>query len=112
MGFNSIISSGFLTAYALLLGANIFQVGFLGATPFIFQPLQLLFVPLTNALRRRKLVSCFTWFLVNLLWIPVALLPFMELTPAARVTSLMLLASLQGCCAPLIALNWQSWYEI
>ena len=109
MGFNSIISSGFLTAYALLLGANIFQVGFLGATPFIFQPLQLLFVPLTNALRRRKLVSCFTWFLVNLLWIPVALLPFMELTPAARVTSLMLLASLQGLLRPLIALNWQSW---
>ena len=48
LGFNCIISSGILTAFALLLGANAFQVGFLGATPFIFQPLQLLFVPFTE----------------------------------------------------------------
>ncbi len=108
-GLDSIVSSGLLTAYARALGASIFQVGFLGATPFIFQPLPLLFVPLTDALCRRKLVATVTWFVVVLLWIPFALLPFLDLTPPHRVAGLMILASLQGILRPLVALNWQSW---
>ncbi len=109
LGFNSIISSGFLTAYALLLGANVFQVGFLGAAPFIFQPLQLLFVPLTDALRRRKLLSVLLWCTVTLLWIPIALLPMMDGPASRRVAGLMLLVSLQGMLRSLLAVNWQSW---
>lgn len=109
LGFNSILNSGFLTAYALLLGANVFQVGFLGATPFIFQPLQLLFVPLTDGLRRRKLLSMLTRSLITLLWIPMALLPFLDGPAFGRVAGLMILASLQGILRSLIAVNWQSW---
>ena len=109
LGFNSILNSGFLTAYALLLGANVFQVGFLGATPFIFQPLQLLFVPLTDGLRRRKLLSMLTRSLITLLWIPMALLPFLDGPGFGRVAGLMILASLQGILRSLIAVNWQSW---
>ena len=108
-GLDSIVSSGLLTAYALALGASIFQVGFLGATPFIFQPLQLLFVPMTDALCRRKLVATTTWFVVILIWIPFALLPFLDLSPPHQIVGLMILASLQGILRPLIALNWQSW---
>ena len=42
MGFNSITESGFLAAYALLLGANNFQIGVLAALPFWVQPTQIL----------------------------------------------------------------------
>ncbi len=109
LGLNSIITSGFLTSFALLLGANAFQVGYLSAAPFIFQPLQLLFVPLTDAWRQRKLVSMLVGPLIFLLWIPVALLPFIDLAPSQRVAFLLVLASLQGILRSLFAVNWQSW---
>jgi hypothetical protein len=35
MGFFSITTSGFLAAYALLLGCNNFQIGILAAIPFL-----------------------------------------------------------------------------
>ena len=41
MGFNSITTSGILAAFALVLGANNFQIGILAAIPFITQPLQI-----------------------------------------------------------------------
>ena len=109
MGLGSIVGGGFLTAYALLLGASIFQVGFVGAAPFIFQPLQLVFVPVTDYLRRRKLLALLPWCLVTLLWIPVALLPFSGLPAPRQVAVLMALVSVQGICRPLIAINWQGW---
>ncbi|MCE2458138.1 MAG: MFS transporter, partial [Dehalococcoidia bacterium] len=40
MGYSSITESGFLTAYALLMGANNFQIGLLAALPFLIQPTQ------------------------------------------------------------------------
>lgn len=109
MGLGSIVSGGFLTAYALLLGANVFQVGFVGAAPFVFQPLQLVFVPVTDYLRQRKLLTLLSWILVTLLWIPVALLPFSGLSASRQVASLMVIVSVQGILRPLIAINWQSW---
>ncbi len=109
MGMSGVVASGFLTAYALLLGANVFQVGFIGAAPFVFQPLQLVFVPVTDYLRRRKLLALLSWSLVNLLWIPVALLPFSDLPASRQVAGLMVVVSVQGILRPLIAINWQSW---
>ena len=109
MGMGSILGGGFLTAYALLLGANVFQVGFVGAAPFIFQPLQLAYVPVTDYLRRRKLLTLLPWILVTLLWIPAALLPFSGLPASRQVSALMVIVSVQGVLRPLIAVNWQSW---
>ncbi|MCY3659485.1 MAG: MFS transporter [Caldilineaceae bacterium] len=109
MGMGSILGGGFLTAYTLLLGANVFQVGFVGAAPFIFQPLQLAYVPVTDYLRRRKLLTLLPWILVTLLWIPAALLPFSGLTASRQVSVLMVIVSVQGVLRPLIAVNWQSW---
>ncbi len=109
MGLGSIVGGGFLTAYALLLGASVFQVGFVGAAPFIFQPLQLVFVPVTDYLRQRKLLALLPWGLVTLLWIPIALLPLSGLPPPRQVAVLMALVSVQGALRPLIAINWQGW---
>ena len=109
MGMGGVVAGGFLTAYALLLGGNVFQVGFVGAAPFIFQPLQLVFAPVTDYLRRRKLLTLLSWILVNLLWVPVALLPFSDLPASRQVVGLMAIVSVQGILRPLIAINWQSW---
>ena len=40
LGFSSITTSGFLAAFALILGANNLQIGILAAIPFLTQPLQ------------------------------------------------------------------------
>ena len=61
MGFNSITESGFLAAYALLLGANNFQIGILAALPFMAQPTQILTIVLVERLKMRKAFAVFTW---------------------------------------------------
>lgn len=109
LGFNSIMSSGFMAAYALLLGANTFQIGLLAASPFLFQPLQLLFVPLTEKLRLRKLMSFAAWTIVMILWIPIALLPFTGLGTGQAVGTLLIISCVQGVLRSLLAVNWQSW---
>ena len=75
MGFFSITTSGILAAYALALGANNFQIGVLAAIPFIMQPLQIPAIFLVERLRRRKAIAVIAWFLAQLLWLPVALIP-------------------------------------
>ena len=61
MGFGSIAGSGFLAAYALLMGANNFQIGVLAALPFLVQPTQILVITLVERLKTRKLIAVSTW---------------------------------------------------
>jgi len=51
LGFNSISTSGILAAFALVLGANNFQIGILAAIPFIMQLLQMPSIWLVEKLR-------------------------------------------------------------
>ena len=57
LGFFSITTSGFLAAFALLLGANNLQIGILAAIPFITQPLQIPVILLVEYLQRRKVIA-------------------------------------------------------
>ena len=80
LGFGSIAGSGFLAAYALLMGANNFQIGVLAALPFLVQPTQILVITLIERLKMRKLIAVSTWAASQAIWIPIALIPiFMEI---------------------------------
>jgi len=110
MGFGSIMSSGFITAYALLLGANNLEIGILAALPFIMQPLQLIQTPIVERVKRRKLVAVLAWGIAQSLWILVALIPLLLDVPgSAAVSALLALIGLRGLLGTAMIVNRDSW---
>ncbi|MGH2544426.1 MAG: hypothetical protein ACRDIB_16660, partial [Ardenticatenaceae bacterium] len=67
----SIVNSGFLASYALILGANNFQIGVLASLPFIMQPFQIPAILLVEKLRLRKLLATLTWYPAQAIWLLV-----------------------------------------
>lgn len=110
MGFNSITGSGFVAAFALLLGANNFQIGMLAALPFLTMPLQVVTVGLVERLRRRKLISVVGWLLSQALWIPIALIPlFLAVPGASAISALLALVGVQSLFTAIQNAAWNSW---
>ena len=110
MGFGSIAGSGFLAAYALLMGANNFQIGILAALPFLVQPAQILVITLVERLKMRKAIAVSTWALSQAIWIPTALIPiFMEIPSALSVSALLGLVALRSLLAAACNAGYNSW---
>lgn len=110
IGFGSITGSGFLAAYALILGANNLQIGFLAALPFIGQPMQIPLIMLVERLKRRKLLAFSSWVVAQIIWVPIALIPvFINIPSASSVSALMLLVALRSVLSAMTNLNLQSW---
>jgi MFS family permease len=110
MGFFSITTSGFLAAFALALGANNLQIGILAAIPFIMQIVQLPSIWLVEHVRRRKLIGVSSWFLAQMLWIPMALIPvFMDVPGQGAITFLLLLMSIRGILSAVCNTAWNGW---
>ena len=110
MGFFSITTSGFLAAYALVLGCNNFQIGVLAALPFLMQPLQILVIPLVERFRRRKVITLASWIPAQLSWLPVALIPlFMDVPSSSAVALLLITIGIRGMFASVTSCSWNSW---
>ena len=110
LGFNSIIGSGFLAAYALLMGANNFQIGILAALPFLIQPTQIFMITLVERLKMRKALSVSSWTLAQAIWIPIALIPlFIEVPSALAVSALLGLVALRSLSASARNAGYNSW---
>lgn len=109
-GFGSITTSGILTAFALVLGANNLEIGVLAALPFLSQPLQIPAILLVERIRRRKLIAVNTWGLAQALWVPTALIPIMVDVPSAAAVSMLLgLSALRGMLTALTNAAWNGW---
>ena len=87
----SIIGSGLLVAFALALGANNLQVGILAALPSLMQVIQLPATWLVERFRRRKAIAVIAFFLAQMVWFPIALIPFFIETPSGGAISLLLI---------------------
>ena len=109
LGFWSIVTSGFLAAYALALGANNLQIGILAALPFLTQPIQIAIIPLIERIRRRKIIAVAAWFLAQAIWIPIALIPiFMDVPGASAISLLLVLMGLRGVLVAIGSCAWNS----
>lgn len=110
MGFGSITTSGFLAAFALMLGADNLEIGVLAALPFATMPVQLGTVSLVEHTGYRKLISTSLWFAAQLLWIPVALIPLFAPVPGDRaVVVLLALIAARSVFAAMQSAAWNSW---
>ncbi len=110
MGFSSITTSGILVAFALALGANNFQIGVLAAVPFIMQLLQIPGIWLVEKLRRRKAIAVLSWLPAQLLWFPVALIPFFLPIPSSAAISVLIgILAFRGIMAAICNSAWNGW---
>ncbi|HEY49988.1 MAG TPA: MFS transporter [Dehalococcoidia bacterium] len=110
LGFFSITTSGFLAAFALALGANNLQIGILAAIPFLAQPLQIAAIPLVEKIRLRKVIAVGIWIPAQLLWIPIALIPFFLDVPGAGAISMLLgLLAIRGILVAISNCAWNGW---
>jgi MFS family permease len=110
MGFFSITTSGFLAAYALVLGCNNFQIGILAALPFITQPLQILVIPLVERFRRRKVITLASWIPAQLSWVLIALIPlFLDVPSSSAVALLLVTIGIRGVFVSVTNCSWNSW---
>jgi len=109
-GFYSITTSGILAAYALALGANVSQIGGMAAIPFLMQTFQIITILLVEKIRRRKAIAVISFFIAQLCWIPIALIPLLVLTPSTRAVYLLLgLLIANGFFRSATTSSWNSW---
>lgn len=105
----SVGGSVFLTGFAMLLGANSFQLGMLGALPFIGQLFQFLGAYLEERLGSRRKLVLYNFLAARLIWALLLALPFLTFLGNAQ-----LLVFFVGLAATYafygIATNaWTSW---
>jgi MFS family permease len=106
----SVTTSGILAAYALILGANNFQIGILAAISFITQALQIPAIFLVEKLRWRKAIALLSWIPALIMWIPIALIPFFVGIPSQlAVASLLLFMAIRGGLGAVTNTAWNSW---
>lgn len=110
MGFFSITTSGILVAYALAIGASNLQIGVMAAIPFLMQTLQIPAIWLVEKYRRRKVIVLLSWFPAQLLWLPIALIPFfMDVPSGAAISLLLVLLAFRGMLAAVCNAAWNGW---
>ena len=106
----SLGSGGFMAAYALALGANNLQVGILAALPVASQIVQLPSILLVERFRARKAIAAPSWFLAQLMWLPIGAVPFLLDTPgAAAVSVVIVILALRGVFTSVYMTAVTSW---
>ncbi len=106
----SLGSGGLMAAFALALGANNLQVGILAALPFITQVAQLPSILAVEKFRARKALGVPFIIAAQLLWIPIAAVPFLMETPGSTaIFAVIILLGLRGILASMWNTAWASW---
>ncbi len=109
-GADGFVSAGFLSAFALLIGASNLHIGILTSIPFASQALQIIAVIAIERIRMRKLVAVVTYFISFSSWIPVALIPFiLDVPHAGAVTLLLFFVAIRGFANAFFVTGWNSW---
>lgn len=105
----SITTGAFITGFALMLGAGDFELGVMGALPFVGQLFQFVGAYLEERLGQRRPLVVYSAVGSRLLWTLIAALPFMSwLGNTQLVVFLMILVAAQallGICGN----AWTSW---
>jgi MFS family permease len=105
----SIGGSVFLTGYALLLGANDFQLGLLGALPFIGQLFQFVAAYLEERVGQRRPLVLYSSLFGRLLWLPLLAIPFLGLPVGLQIGLFLALLACSYALNGMAGNAWMSW---
>jgi MFS family permease len=101
--------SVFLTGFALLLGANSFQLGLLGALPFIGQLFGFLSAYLEERLGARRMLVLISALGGRLIWVVLLALPFLSFLRGAEVAIFLLGIAISHALNGMAGNAWLSW---
>lgn len=106
--FNACVGGAVMTAWALHLGAGTLVIGLLGALPLAAQVLQLPAAWLTHRLGyRRVAITAIT--ASRLVWLPLAALPVVDLSAAARLQLYVTVFALAAVLGVVGNNAWTAW---
>jgi len=105
--FIVLTGGAFLTGLALLLGAGDFEIGLLGAIPFLAQISQLVAALKIDSTGRKKMFTARSLFFARQVW--WVLLPLTLLDGEWRLYVLMIVMVISSVAATMGAAGWMSW---
>ena len=97
----------FLTGFALLVGANDFEIGLLGAIPFLAQTAQLISAYIVDHYGNRKAMTMRTLLVARQTWWLLLPLPFLH--GGWRPAALLILFAISNITLMMGAAGWTSW---
>ena len=105
----SITVGAFTTGFALLLGARDFELGVMGALPFVGQLFQFVGAYLEERLGERKWLVLYTALASRALWALIAALPFMAFLGTTQLAVFLLVLALSQALIGITGNAWTSW---
>ncbi|MGB3093730.1 MAG: MFS transporter, partial [Candidatus Zixiibacteriota bacterium] len=99
----------FLAGYALLLGANDFQLGLVAALPFLAQVFQIVGAFAVERFKQRKKISLLGSLFSRSLFLVFVFLPFFPENQWVKIGIFLLLLCLSSAIANLVGVAWLSW---
>jgi MFS family permease len=105
----SISTSAFLTGLALLIGAGPFELGILGALPFVSQMFQFVGAYLEERLGARRTMVVVSAAMSRSIWALIVLLPFLNGLGGTRLALFILLLGSSYAAIGIAANGWTSW---
>jgi MFS family permease len=104
----SVVTGVFLTGLALLLGADTFTLGVIGALPFVGQLFQFVGAYLEERLGSRRTLVMVSALVSRVLWLPILLLLFLPAGGLAMPLFLLLLGA-SYALGGIVTNAWLSW---
>lgn len=101
--------SVFLTGFALLLGANSFQLGLMGALPFIGQAFQFVGAYLEERMGNRRALVLYGALAGRLIWALLLALPFLSFLQGAQLAIFFAGLACSYAFNGIAANAWMSW---
>jgi MFS family permease len=105
----SVTMGAFLTGFALLLGARDFELGVIGALPFLSQLFQFVGAYLEARLGDRRKLAVLSSAMSRALWVVIALLPFLPGLGATSLAMFLLVLAISQALLGITANAWTSW---
>ena len=105
-----VLSTGaFLTGYALMLGANEFIIGLIGAIPFISQTMQILGSYLLKRYKSPQKLSIIASIFNRWIWVVLIFLPFLNLGSEIKILIFLLTLLISFSSGSILANIWTTW---
>jgi len=105
--FIILTGGAFLTGLALFWGANDFEIGLLGAMPFLAQAVQILSAYLIDRTGRRKSIVLWSLAVARQIW--WLILPLLFMTVSWKIEAFLVIAAVSWSAAMAAMPGWMTW---
>lgn len=105
--FIILTGGAFLTGLALLLGASDFEIGVLGATPFVAQGIQVLSAYIIDRTGKRKTVVVWSLVVARQVW--WLMLPLLFTSFSWKIEAFLIIGAISWTAAMIAMPGWMTW---